>query len=156
MKTFMVIAIIAALAAVGGSIFMGVRSFDGTVTENPYEKGLLWDDMRNQKSKLGWKVMLDDTKFKIGDNEVIASIMDRNGMPLDIDLISIIRSRPSSAAYDGTFDTIQLKDGYYRAKVNFPLYGYWDVKVNVTHDDINFSYVKKIFVEKGEKGSKSE
>ena len=98
MKTFMVIAVIAALAAVGGSIIVGVRSFDGTVTDNPYEKGLLWDDMRNRKSKLGWKVIIDDAKCRIGDNDVITSIMDRNNMPVDIDLISVIRSRPSSDA----------------------------------------------------------
>lgn len=53
MKILISIVIILGLAAVAGSVIVGVKSFDGTVTSNPYEKGLMWDQARKEKAALG-------------------------------------------------------------------------------------------------------
>ncbi|RJQ15309.1 MAG: hypothetical protein C4560_10705 [Nitrospiraceae bacterium] len=53
MKTLIVIVTIIALSAVVGAIVVGVRVFDGVVVENPYETGLEWDRIQNEKADSG-------------------------------------------------------------------------------------------------------
>ena len=49
MKLIIYISVIAAFLAVAGAVFVGIQTFDGTVTDQPYEKGLAWDEREKIK-----------------------------------------------------------------------------------------------------------
>lgn len=148
MKTLIVIVSIIALSAVGGSIIVGVKSFDGIVTEHPYEKGLAWDEIRNKEKELGWSVDIGKGKFATGDNDVILSVFDKDGKPLPGASVSITISRPSTPAYDMNYDAERIQDGSYRAAVDFPLHGNWDMAIHVDQKENSVIFVNRVFVEK--------
>jgi nitrogen fixation protein FixH len=151
MKVLITVVIIAGLAAVAGSVFIGVKSFDGTVTDSPYEKGLLWDEIQNKKSELDWTIVLDKQKYTVGENAITISLFDNKNVPLKSKKITVARSRPASASYDKYFDAVKLTDGVYRVNADFPLYGQWDLKITIVKDDIDLLYEKRVFAKKSSK-----
>jgi nitrogen fixation protein FixH len=148
MKALIALVTLIALSAVIAAIVIGSRSFEGIVTEKPYEKGLSWDRTKDEKKSLGWDVEIPEKRFTVGKNTLIFSILDKKGRPLEGASISVTVSRPSTTAYDRTFKGERLDNGSYRAVVDFPLYGYWDLKIQVVKDQVNVIYTKNIFAEK--------
>ncbi len=149
MKIFMAIAVLFALSAVGGSVFVGMKNFDGTVTDHPYEEGLQWDEREKKKRQLGWQIEFTNRDLRTGDNAVELSILDKQGKHLAADEVRVLISRPATPAYDKYFDTIKVSGGRYRATVHFPLYGYWDVGVKVSEGGESLFINKKIYVNPG-------
>ena len=150
MKTLIGIIVAAGIMAVVGAVVVGVRSFDGTVTEKPYEEGLVWDETQKKIAELGWRAEIKGSGFRTGDNDLIFSVLDKRGSPLDLDQsISVHLSRPSNASYDMVFDAREDGEGLYRVSVRFPLYGYWDVKLNIVRNEDDITIIERVFVEKG-------
>ena len=148
MKTLIIIVTIAALAAVAGSVVVGIKSFDGTVTDRPYENGLLWDKVRNEKATLGWSAVIQNRRLRMGGNELLISVTNKDGTPLLNFNVDVLRSRPSSSDYDRHLRAVKLADGFYRVPVRFPLYGYWDLKINVRQGQRRVLFEERVFVEK--------
>jgi nitrogen fixation protein FixH len=149
MKTLIVIVILVGLLSVAAVIIIGSRSFEGIVTENPYEKGLLWDKSRKEKASSGLNLDVLTKRFATGDNEVLFSVLDREGKPLPGGRVSAEISRPSSTAYDRKLEVEGPKDGVYAASVHFPAEGYWDLRVEITDGGKRLIFEKRILVEKG-------
>jgi len=149
MKVFIIIIAIIGLAAVAGPIIVGIKSFDGTVTDNSYEEGLRWDEVRNSKNESGWKVEILEKELSIGENELNISVIGKKGDPLLSSSLSLKISRPATTAYDRYINSDQYGERVFRSQVNFPLFGYWDVEVNVTKGDETHLFKKRVFVEKG-------
>ncbi|MBI5055190.1 MAG: FixH family protein [Nitrospirae bacterium] len=147
MKILIIIVSIIALSAVGGSIIVGEKMFDGVVVEKPYEQGLLWDRIQDSKSELGWSAVINNGKIKTGDGEVSISVFDKEGKPLSDATVSLIVSRPSTNAYDKDYKTVKLHEGLYTAAVNFPLYGYWDMKIHVGRKGKDALLEERIFAD---------
>jgi len=149
-KTLISIVVLAGMAAVIGAIVVGVESFDGTVTAKPYEEGLAWDEVQHQRAALGWSMKLNTGMFKVGENGLQFTVLDKKGAPLDLPAaVSLSISRPSTDAYDRAFDIDKIEGGLYRASVNFPLYGLWDIKVYLMHNEKSMIFEKRVFVDKG-------
>jgi nitrogen fixation protein FixH len=149
MKSLIGTVVIVGLAAVIGAVVVGVRSFDGTVTAKPYEEGLAWDEVRKEKAELGWSVKLDNTALKIGDNDLRFTLLDKQGTPLVLpSAVSLTLSRPSTDAYDKKIDVEKLSRGLYRASVNFPLYGGWDIKIYLIDNEKKIEFKERVFVER--------
>ncbi len=53
MKTLIVAIVLIGLSSVAASIIVGSRMFDGTVTEKPYETGLMWDQIQRKSEASG-------------------------------------------------------------------------------------------------------
>ena len=140
MKTVLILVTLIGLSAVIAAIVVGNRSFEGIVTEHPYEKGLLWEKAEDEKTSLGWKIELPAGRYSVGKNTLTLALRDRGGKPLDGALVSITVSRPSTAAYDKTYRSQALGDGSYRARVELPFYGLWDLEIRVVkgREDITF------------------
>jgi nitrogen fixation protein FixH len=151
MKTLITIVIILGLTAVIGAIFIGVKSFDGVVTDHPYEKGLLWDETERKRSELGWRVEIQNTEFTTGDNTVVIFVLDRNNMPLAHAEASLSISRPATATFNKKFDIILISDGMFSARLNFPVFGYWDIRISVSSGGESLLFEKRVFVKKGGK-----
>ncbi len=138
------------LAAVIGAIAVGRSAFDGTVTDKPFERGLVWDDVQKEKAASGWSVSIQGSSMRVGHNEIIISVTDREKKPLAAAGVSLTLSRPSSAFHDRTYAMPVSDDsGQSRAEVELPLYGYWDAKVLISKEGKNISFDNKIFAAQG-------
>lgn len=137
-----------ALAATIGTIIVGTRSFEGIVVEKPYEAGLAWDETERQKAKLGWKVAVEGALFRTGENELILDAVDKSGQPLANAAVTATVSRPSTRDFDKTYAAVQQKDGCYRALVVFPLYGAWDITIDVVRNSDHGVYRHAVYAER--------
>lgn len=143
-----VAACLAALLAVGGAVYVGIQSFDGVVTDNPYEKGLRWDEEKKQEEDTGWSVDIRGGGFTTGENILQVSVRDRAGGPLPDAVVVATVSRPSTSEYDRDYPAVKLGNGLFQAPVSLPLYGYWDIKIHVAGSGHNAVYEKRIYAEK--------
>ncbi len=148
MKSLIAVVTLIALSAVITAIVVGSRSFEGIVTEKPYEKGLTWDRTQDEKRSLGWDVEVREKGFTVGKNALTLAILDKRGKPLEGASVSVTVSRPSTTAYDRAYRSERIGDGSYRAVVDLPLYGYWDLKIRVVKEQDDVTYTKNIFAEK--------
>ena len=149
MKMVLLIVSVIGLAAVIGAIVVGRNTFEGTVVDMPYERGLSYDAVQKERETAGWVVDIVDPSPVVGRNELIISVTDRNGKPLSDAEVSLTISRPSSAAYDRTYTAVRKQEGQFRAKIELPFYGYWDVKVIVTAEGRNIPFERILFAEGG-------
>ena len=149
MRTTIIIVCILAFTATIGTIIVGTSSFEGIVVEKPYEAGLAWDAMNKRKAQLGWTVSLGKAPFRTGRNELQVAVFDRNNTLLaDADVI-VTLSRPSTRAYDKQYRTVRQTDGSYQAAVDIPLYGNWDVHIDVVRNKDRAGFKIAIFADKG-------
>ncbi|TNF56938.1 hypothetical protein EP227_00125 [bacterium] len=148
MKVLIGFVTLTALLAVAGSFIVGIKNFDGTVTERPYEEGLLWDDIRKKKAALGWSVDIKKSRLTTGNNDITISVLNRMKEPLKGANISVMISRPSTTVYDRDVEAVKLKEGLYRANTDFPVFGYWDLTIEVSKGRESLPLKKRIFVEK--------
>lgn len=145
MKIFFIAVIVTAILAAAVPIVIGTKTFDGIVTEKPYETGLLWDEMQREKAEL--RVDIKNTEFKTGNNEIIFSISDKDGKPLPDSSVRITVSRPATTAHDRGYEAFRQPDGAYHAAVNLALYGYWDLEINIVRDGKSVIFENRIFAE---------
>lgn len=149
MKTLLIIVSIIGLAAVIGAIVVGRNTFDGIVVDKPYERGLAYDAAQKERETSGWVVDIVDPSPVAGRNELIISATDRNGNPLTDAEMSLTISRPSSATYDRTYAAVRTTKGQFRAEIELPLYGHWDVKIRVKADGKDITFERKVFAAQG-------
>lgn len=149
MKILIVLVSLLAVLAVAGAVIVGVQSFDGTVTENPYEKGLSWDTAERKRSELGWQIVFEDRALKTGDNKVNVLIHDKTGKPVTVPKVVLTISRPSTSDYDKKFIGFIDEKGIFSSQINFPVYGYWDLTFELFKDGDSIELRERVFVVKG-------
>lgn len=148
MKKLIVFVTVAALAAVIGAIVVGTRTFEGIVTDRPYETGIAWDKTRHDKIESGWNVVIANHDFQVGDAELKIRATGRKGAPLTSASVAVVVSRPHTTAHDRTYKTRETGPGIFSAAVTFPTYGYWDIKITVSAGEKDVSFDERIFVRK--------
>jgi nitrogen fixation protein FixH len=149
-RTIIVIISVIAITATAGTIVVGIKSFDGVVVENPYEAGLAWDETHQNKVALGWNVTIQNGLFRTGKNELSLEALDRNGRQIENATVSVTTSRPSTRTYDKTYRAVRTPDGRFQASVDLPLFGAWDIRVEVNRDKDHCSFNKRIYAEQQE------
>jgi nitrogen fixation protein FixH len=147
MKALLIIVTIIGLAAVIGAIIVGRSTFDGTVVDRPYERGLEYDAVLKERDASGWSVRIVTPSFRVGRNDLVIEVTDRQGLPLEVTGLSVTISRPSSAAYDRTYRTTGTDAGRFKTEINLPLYGYWDAKMHVVQKNTTITFENRIFAE---------
>ncbi|HYA88952.1 MAG TPA: FixH family protein [Nitrospirota bacterium] len=140
-----VLVCVIALAATIGTIIIGTRNFEGTVVGKPYETGLAWDETRKAKEMLGWTVDVEGGPFKTGKDEVIVKVLDKEGSALLDAVVTLTVSRPSTNAYNRSYQTIVLGAGRYSASIDLALVGNWDIIIDVSRKNDHDSFKKTIF-----------
>lgn len=147
MKIFIIAIVIIGLLSVAGAIIVGNSMFEGTVNEKPYETGLSWDRTQREKDASRLIISVETDRFNEGDNMLGLYIRDKRGKQLKEASVSVTVSRPSTTAYDKTYDCKRLDDGSWRAAVAFPLYGYWDLKIRITRGASDLIFTGRVFAE---------
>jgi len=147
LKTLLVLVAIIAIAAVLGAIVVGKSTFDGTVVDKPYESGLAYDAVQKEREASGWNVAIVNPSGHVGKNELMISVIDKDGRHLSATDVTLTISRPSSTAYDKTYTTIRTDTGPFRAEITLPLYGYWDAEIHVTAEGKSITFERKFLAE---------
>jgi nitrogen fixation protein FixH len=101
--------------------------------DKPYERGLQWDRERRAREESGLQVQVRNAGLRRGVNALVVSLTDRHGEPVEGLTVSLVVSRPSSVSFDTTYALSQAPDGTYRATVDVPRPGIWDLKFRVVH-----------------------
>ncbi len=148
MKTLIITIVLVSLLSVAVTIVVADKVFDGTVTSNPYEKGLLWDRVQKERKDSGLRVSIRNGGLAKGMNTLFFAVLDKTDRPLGKASVSVTVSRPSTTAYDRTYNCAKTDYGSWRANVDFPLYGYWDLNIHVLRGLSDISFTKQVFVQK--------
>ena len=145
MRTLIILVSVLAVAATIGTIVVGRHSFEGIVVDKPYETGLAWDAIQQNRERLAWKTAIQQTTFTTGRNDLIVTVRGKDGLPLANALVRVNISRPSTRAFDRTFQTNQQADGSYQGTIDLPLYGNWYLNIFVSRNPDRTSFRKSIF-----------
>ncbi|MFN3479927.1 MAG: FixH family protein [Thermodesulfovibrionales bacterium] len=144
MKTLVIIVTIIGLSVVIGSIIVGRMVFEGKVVDKPYETGLMYDEMEKAKEKLRFELLKND--FHTGENEIIFTLKDNLDGPITYPQLTLTITRPSTGAFDREYQANLIESGKYRAKVNIPFYGYWDIRLSIIWKQKPVILEKRIYV----------
>lgn len=150
MKAIILFSVFAALTAVAGTIVVGINTFDGTVTDHPYERGLEWEKLEQKKSELGWTCTIHNSFFKQGKNNLLFTLKNKDGQPLDASKIEIKITRPSTDTHDKLYAVQNRGSGMYASEAYFPLIGHWDLLFSVTKGSDHITIHKNIYIKKEE------
>jgi len=144
MKLTIFIVSLLAMSAVVGAIVIGNMSFDGVVTEDPFETGLIWDEIQKNKAESGITIRLKTNQYEKGTNRIEFQI--EKSRPIDIDLITIVRSRPSTTDLDKQVTVTTLSENNYQAEMDFPLVGNWDLIAKIDAGGKQILFSNRIYV----------
>lgn len=147
MRTLLVFIALTALGAVIGATVVGFMVFDGTVVQDPYGRGIAWDEERKRREASGLIVTLAASSYRSGRNDLVVEVSTRTGDPVGEEDLSLRTSRPSSADYDRTYGAALQADGRYGAVVDLPLRGPWVVTVLVDRGGAPLEFRREIYVE---------
>ncbi len=145
MKILVIIVTVIGFVAVIGSVIVGKMMFDGKVMEHPYEAGLRYDEIQKAKARVRFEILTN--KLHRGENDIVFLLTDVYGRPIHDSSIVFIISRASSTLYDRKYRPQVIEPGKFLVRAKFPLYGYWDVKVEFMMDSKNLMVDKRIFIE---------
>ncbi len=148
MKKLLLLVTFIGMAAVIGAIVVGKYTFDGTVVDNPYEKGLLWDAEQKERESSGWNIDIQPPSPTVGWNEMVIHVRDRTGKSLAAEVMLTV-SRPSSKGFDRQYSALLTEKGSYVVQVDLLLYGYWDLDIRVTAEDKTILFHRTVFALKG-------
>ena len=145
MKFLIILVVIIGLSAVFGAIIVGRNSFEGIVAEKPYDYGLLWDKEQKARADSGLHTEIMNKTFRVGENRLIIKLLDRERNVIKGAALTVLVSRPSTTVYDRRYDALPSSDNLYYSAVYLPLYGYWDVKLQVSEGRSTVSFEHKIY-----------
>ena len=115
-------------------IYSALNSFTGVVTENPYEKGLAYNETlakAKEQPKMNDRVSYNNgiLQWNLVDNENIA---------IDTATVTASLVRPVQDGYD--FDTTlkNAGNGEYKATLDLPLKGLWQAHLKATWNNTQY------------------
>ena len=132
------------LAIIAGSLWAGIATREVTVVEHPYEDGLKYDQTQKRYADLGWKVVAPSSLDKSGRLEV--KIYGKDGAPLDAGSVEFALNRLGSSEIK-KYRAPRDGGGSYGARVDCPLPGYWELKVQVTRGADTLSYDSRLHID---------
>jgi nitrogen fixation protein FixH len=147
MRTFIIITMIAVVAATVATIMIGRMTFEGTVVKDPYEAGLRWDAVQRKQRESGWNVLLLSRAGRTGKNDIAIKVQDRNSRPPGGALIDLKLERPSTQTAGIIARTRLFKDGAYHAIVDIPEPGSWTATILVSRGGDTVEFEDTLFVE---------
>lgn len=129
--------VVAAVNAV--MVTLALRSYSGTVTDHPYEKGLAYNKVvaaANEQDALGWKAGI---LYKQGKLHYV--LQDKNGIVLKPDMVEASISRPTQRGLD-----FALPLAGEATQVDFPEKGVWEVRVDALYQGKHHQHMQRIVV----------
>lgn len=118
------------IAVNGAFVVLALDTFSGLSTENPYQRGLAYNDTLRaaaEQRALGWTAQIEGTVIREGRARVAATFTDRAGRPIEhLDVGGTLR-RPTREGLDRALALERVGPGRYAAEFDLPLAGQWDL-----------------------------
>jgi nitrogen fixation protein FixH len=137
------------LAVNGGMIVAAFVSWPGLETTSAYQRGLAYNRMlaaATEQAELDWKVGFDFTQDGARHGVIRVDLEDRFGNLLQDALVRAQFVRPTSEGHDLTVELVHQTGGRYRAAVDLPLDGQWDIHVAASSRGRTYSLRERIFL----------
>ena len=115
-------------------IYIAVHSHTGVITDNPYEKGLKYNETL-QKAKEQPK-MFDKVSFQEGILKW--TLLDQNHKPVESAVINVTLIRPIQDGYDFETTMDYVSNGIYIKKLELPLSGQWEAHLRAQWDNTQY------------------
>lgn len=127
--------------------YVAVSSFTGLETDRYYQKGLEYNRVvaaERRQAALGWTVSVafEPTGAQRGDLSVLA--FDVDGNPLSGATVTAQLFRPTQAGYDKHITLNPAGAGIYKAEVELPLRGQWDIRTQIERRPDVYRTVERI------------
>lgn len=123
------VAFFACVFAVNGYfIVRAVSTHTGVVSQEPYRKGLAYNDRiaaDERQTELGWRETLTLTST----GQLALNLADRDDKPVPALRISATVGRPSTVSHDRTVNLREIADGQYTADIGSLDGGNWVVTI---------------------------
>jgi len=146
MKALVAAVVLVGVVSVAGPIWIALRTAEETVTPTPYATALHFDHDRRVREALGWEVGVADAGLHPGDCPLAVTVAGPDRSPLAGASVSVTVGRSGPDGRDRTYPAAPDGDGRYLARVDFPGYGHWDVRVDVSRGRDAASYQKRVYV----------
>jgi nitrogen fixation protein FixH len=120
------------VSANGIMIWIAVRSWTGTATDQAYEKGLAYNrnlEAARLQAALGWSSRLEARVVAGFTAEALLTLSDVTGAPIEDAEVEARFERPTQIGADFTVGLAHEGQGRYRADFALPLVGQWNVHV---------------------------
>ncbi|MGE5504588.1 MAG: FixH family protein [Actinomycetota bacterium] len=141
------------VVAVNGLLaYFATSTFTGLETENPYEKGLAYNEnlaLARAQQALGWTVESKAEPVAGAGHraQLSVSYRDRNGKPVDGLNVRATLLRPTTKGYDSDTTLMATGPGTYGAVVDLPLAGVWDMDVVALGKDASYQFERRFVVQ---------
>lgn len=130
-KILLVAVVLIGLGAVAGAVVVGIISFDGTVVENPYERGISWDTERVRREASGIRIRIVSTAFRVGANTLVFQAFGDGGEPVADKRLAVRLSRAETDEHDRIYTAIGRGDGTFTFDLDLTLPGRWEMAILV-------------------------
>ena len=135
------------LIANGLLLYFALQSWTGIETEAAYEKGLAFNEQietAEAQARLGWTAELVVTPRGERQAEIVLTLLDSAGAPLEKAEVTGLLRRPTQAGLDQTLALSPAGNGRYSAEAALPLAGQWELKLEVQHRRGEYRIAKRI------------
>ena len=146
MKALLVFVTLAGIGAVIGAVVVGTVVHDGTVVDNPYERGLSWDAERKQREASGIRVGIVDGELPRGPATLLIEAFDGSGAPVADARLAVRLFRAETDRHERTYTAVGRGDGTFAAEVNLDRAGRWKVAVLFERQGAILEFPASIYV----------
>ncbi|WP_262690368.1 FixH family protein [Kordiimonas aestuarii] len=126
-------------------VYIATSTHTGVITEQAYDKGLAYNDTvaaAEAQHALGWRgeIILRDRR------ELCFILRDKDGTLLKGAAVKAVFTRPTQDGMDFGVELLEGADGAYRAAIDLPALGLWDVRVFALEGERDFQAHKRLVV----------
>ena len=131
-------------------ISLALGTFTGQVTEDPYARGLAYNDLLEEhaaQEALGWNAHVEsETTDTI--TQVSIALTDINGFSVPGASVTVQFRRPTHEGQDSVITLMEEAPGLYTAGLTLAAAGVWDVRGRATRGDgERLDFEERIWVE---------
>ena len=132
---------------------IAVRSFSGIETPRPYAQGVAYNQVlaaSRDQAALGWQIEARHIPLAAAAAqdrrvvELLLSARDAAGRPLDDLAVRALAIRPTRADVDRELALAWTGQGSYRAVLELPLPGQWDLRLLADRGDAHWQSVTRL------------
>jgi len=132
------------MALLGHFAYVAISGFNGVVTDDPYEKGL---DYNQTIAKARAQAALGFTSTLAWEGgRLVFTLKDKDGTPLTGAKVHVMLYRPVHAGEDATY-TLKPENGAYAAKLALPAPGLWEVRVHAVAPKWHYQISRRMVLE---------
>lgn len=131
-------------------IIISRNSYPGTVTDNPYQKGLAYNDVLN-KSALQelnkYRIETGSTRLPDGKLKYLITLRKAGAYVSDAEvMLNIVR--PLGEYKDFQIMLNNSGNGLYSSEISFPKEGQWEIRVSILHNGNSIYHKERVNIEK--------